>query len=518
MERIKFDLNEEEVQLLSELNSMQVEMQQYNPELINKQMLNELYKASINSLAVALNISDVIESSSRQYATNLQDLRDRKAMTAKDWRNSNRFKTKYNKSVKNICEKAGKKSGNRESFIDYHTGEKLVAVEDDYQFDHVKSVGECKDDTLLGFFLSSEEIEDILNSDDNLAATDRYLNNVKDKKSWKEWEAWWDEPCNKDKTKTNAEYYNIDKKRARERFERSQEALNKAVKEKIKSQAKQLGKQVGGFALKMTIFKFVKIVVNEIIKECEKKSTDKLADRMKKVGKRILKRTDELWVTFKDSALASLISTLMDITINFFISTTKRAFKIIRQIFSSLINAIKILFDKNKNTAEKIDIALKIVGTALVGVLGILLDEIISKALKTIPFFVPFADYVSPVLSALIVGIGSTLILQIFIKYQSRIKYQSLSEKTNEINRKLDAVAIVKSQDTNIALSSAFNNVISIYANTCMIASSCEKDILLSLASIQAGSDERRELLDNIDKTSNEIDSLLLSYKNNDYE
>lgn len=212
MEHIKFDLNDEEAKLLSELNSMQIEMQQCNPELINKQMLGELYKTSINSIALALNISDVIEPGSRQYATNLQDLRDRKAMTAKDWRNSNRFKTKYNKSVKNICEKAGKINGNRESFIDYHTGEKLVAVEDDYQFDHVKSVGECKDDTLLGFFLSSEEIEDILNSDDNLAATDRYLNNIKDKKSWEEWEAWWDEPCNKDKTKTNAEYYNIDKK------------------------------------------------------------------------------------------------------------------------------------------------------------------------------------------------------------------------------------------------------------------------------------------------------------------
>ena len=77
---------------------------------------------------------------------------------------------------------------------------------------------------------------------------------------------------------------------------------------------------------------------------------------MKKVGKRILQRTDELWVTFKDSALASLISTLMDITINFFISTTKRAFKIIRQIFSSLINAFKVLFDQNKNTAEKIKV------------------------------------------------------------------------------------------------------------------------------------------------------------------
>lgn len=307
MEHIKFDLNDEEAKLLSELNSMQIEMQQCNPELINKQMLGELYKTSINSIALALNISDVIEPGSRQYATNLQDLRDRKAMTAKDWRNSNRFKTKYNKSVKNICEKAGKINGNRESFIDYHTGEKLVAVEDDYQFDHVKSVGECKDDTLLGFFLSSEEIEDILNSDDNLAATDRYLNNIKDKKSWEEWEAWWDEPCNKDKTKTNAEYYNIDKKRARERFEQSKKALNKVVKEKIKSQAKQIGKQVGGFALKMTIFKFVKIVINEIIKEFEKESTDKLADRMKKVGKRIFQRADELWVTFKDSATLSKI-------------------------------------------------------------------------------------------------------------------------------------------------------------------------------------------------------------------
>lgn len=512
MEHIKFDLNDEEAKLLSELNSMQIEMQQCNPELINKQMISELYKASINSIAVALNISDFIEPDSRQYATNLKDLRDRKAMTSGDWRNSNRFKTKYNKSVKNICEKAGKVNGNRESFIDYHTGEKLVAVEDDYQFDHVKSVGECKDDTLLGFFLSSEEIEDILNSDDNLAATDRYLNNVKDKKSWEEWEAWWDEPCNKDKTKTNAEYYNIDKKRARERFEQSQEALNKVVKEKIKSQAKQIGKQVGGFALKMTIFKFVKIVINEIIKEFEKESTDKLADRMKKVGKRILQRADELWVTFKDSALASLISTLMDITINFFISTTKRAFKIIRQIFSSLINAFKVLFDQNKNTAEKINAALKIVGAALVGVLGIMLDEIISKALKTVPFFVPFADYISPVLSALIVGLGSTFIIQIFIKYQSKIKYQRLSYKSNEINRKLDAITIVRSQDSSIELSNAFKGVISIFSNTCVVASSCEKEILLSLSSIQAGSDEHYAILNNIDKTSNEIDNLLSSY------
>lgn len=513
MEKIKFDLNKEEEKLLSELNSIQIEMKHCNPELINKQMLSELYKTSINSIAVALNISDFIEPDSRQYAINLQDLRDRKDMTSGDWRNSNRFKTEYKKAVKNICEKAGKINGKRESFIDYHTGEKLVAVENDYQFDHVKSVGELKDDVLLGFFLSTEDIANFLNSEDNLAATDRYLNNVKDKKNWEEWETWWDEPCKKDKTKTNAEYYNIDKERARKRFKQSQIAQNKIVKENLKSQAEQLSKQVGGFAIKMAAFKFVKIVVDEIIKECEKESTDKLADRMKMVGKRIFQRTDELWVTFKDSALASFISTLMDITINFFISTTKRAFKIIRQIFSSLINAIKILLDKNKTTAEKINSALKIIGAALVGVLGIMLDEIISEALKTIPFFVPFADYISPVLSALIVGVGSTLILQIFIKYQSRIQYQRLSEKTNEISRKLDAVTIVKSQDSSIALTNAFNNLISIYANTCMIASSCEKDILLSLTSIQAGSDERRELLDNTDKTSDEIDSLLITYK-----
>ena len=262
----------------------------------------------------------------------------------------------------------------------------------------------------------------------------------------------------------------------------------------------------------MTIFKFVKIVIDEIVNEFEKESTDKLADRMKKVGKRILQRADELWVIFKDSALASLISTLMDITINFFISTTKRAFKIIRQIFSSLINAFKVLFDQNKNTAEKMNAALKIVGAALVGVLGIMLDEIISEALKTIPFFAPFADYISPVLSALIVGLGSTLIIQIFIKYQSKIKYQSLSYKSNEISQKLDAITIVRSQDSGIELSNAFKGIISIFSNTCVVASSCEKEILLSFASIQAGSDERHALLDNTDKTSNEIDNLLLSY------
>ncbi len=141
-----------------------------------------------------------------------------------------------------------------------------------------------------------------------------------------------------------------------------------------------------------------------------------------------------------------------------------------------------------------------------------MLDEIISKALKTVPFFVPFADYISPVLSALIVGLGSTFIIQIFIKYQSKIKYQRLSYKSNEINRKLYAITIVRSQDSSIELSNAFKGVISIFSNTCVVASSCEKEILLSLSSIQAGSDERNAILNNIDKTSNEIDNLLSSY------
>ena len=239
----------------------------------------------------------------------------------------------------------------QEHFIDYATGEELIGGDTEkgnYDFDHVISAEEMKYDILAGIFMSDDEFRKFLNSEENIAPLNRDINQkLKKVKTWKEFEKCLDEPCKQDATKTNAEYYGVDKKRAFDRYKESRKKYYKVI-------GKNAAKAIGGYALKMTVFKFVKIVVVELINECKLKSEESITKRMKQVGKRIISRMSELVDTFKESALANMVSTLMDIIINFFLNTTKRAFKIIRQIFSSILNVFKVLFDTSKSSEEKI--------------------------------------------------------------------------------------------------------------------------------------------------------------------
>ena len=527
-EKMRIELNQEEVQLLDELNVLQAKMGEYDPEEMNRKMLDELKKSAIDSIAAALDFSDVLDPDGRQYASNLKDLEHRKEMSAAEFRNTQSFKNKYNAVKKTVCEKAGKKKGiingekrriSYECFTDYHTGRELVAGDkykegDSYQFDHVGSVGEFKDDKLLGFFLSNEELENFINSEENIAATDSYLNNVKDKKSWQEWENWWDEECKEDKSKTNAEYYGIDKERARARYKEAKAAYNKVVAKAALNQGKNIAKQTAGYAIKMTVFKFVKIVVAEIIDEYKLKSEKSISKRMKQVGERICFRMSELIDTFKESAFANMISTLMDIILNFFKNITKRAFKIIRKIISPILNVFKTLFDKSKPIEERTKAALKILGTALIGVISVLLDEVINKALLTIPIFVPFVNDISPVLSTLIIGIGGVLILQLFAKHQADVEYCKLTQKASAIKNKLDRFKIVDSGISNMEVVEAVNTSIAIFGNTCYIASACEKDIENNLSNVHAGSLERKTILEETNSNLNDIDNLLTQMNN----
>ena len=400
-EKMRIELNQEEAQLLDELNVLQAKMGEYDPEEMNRKMFDELQKAAIDSLAVALNISDVLENSTT-ISSNVKDFKKRQNL------NTNELKGNLFGDTKDkMCRDAGKdNNGSREQFVDYMTGEELLGGDPEkgkYDFDHVISAEEMKYDILAGIFMSDTEFRNFLNGEKNVAPLNRDINQkIKKIKTWKEFEKCLDEPCKQDATKTNAEYYGIDKKRAFERYKESRKAYYKII-------GGNAIRAIGGYAIKMTVFKFVKICIVEIINECKLKSVDPITERMKQVGKRIISRISELVDTFKESVFANLISTLMDVIINLLLNTTKRVFKIVRQILSSILNAFKVLLDRSQSTEERIKAALKIMGAALTGVFAILLEETINKALLTVPFFVPFADYISPVLSALITGIGGVL-------------------------------------------------------------------------------------------------------------
>lgn len=508
-EKMKIELNQEEAQLLDELNVLQEKIGKYDPKEMNRKMFDELQKTAIDSLAVALNISDVLENSST-ISSNIRDFKKRQNLSTGELKGKTFGDTK-----KRMCEKAGKdRSGAREHFIDYVTGEELIGKDPEkgnYDFDHVISAEEMKYDILAGIFMSDDEFRKFLNSDKNVAPLNRDINQkLKKVKTWKEFEKCLDEPCKQDATKTNAEYYGIDKKRAFDRYKESRKAYYKVI-------GGNAVKAIGGYAIKMTVFKFVKIVVIEIISECKLKSEETITIRMKQVGKRIISRMSELVDTFKESALANIVSTLMDIIINFFLNTTKRAFKIIRQIFSSILNVFKVLFDSSKPSEERIKAALNILGVALTGILGILLEETINKALLTIPFLIPFADYISPVLAALITGIGGVLILQLFSKHQADIEYYELGQKFSIIQKKLNGLKIIDSGISNMEVAESIQTSITIFGNTCYIASACEKEIANTLSNIHAGNLERKAILNETNNNLNDIDNLLSQMNNKNF-
>ena len=386
------------------------------------------------------------------------------------------------------------------------TGEELIGGEPEkgkYDYDHVISAKELKDDILMGVFLSEQEMKEFLNSEQNLFPTHKDINrDFKKAKSWKELSNLFNKPCDKDPSKTNAEYYHINTKFAYENYLKVRASYYKRIGENT-------AKSIGGYALKMTAFKLVKIIVGEIINECKIESIDSITNRMRKVGK-IVSRLFELWDTFKESAIANFVSILIDIAVSFFLDTTKKAFKIIRQIVSYIFSAIKILFDDSKPITERINAALKIIGTALVATLGVLLEEVINKAIvANIPILAPVANYLSPVLASLITGVGAVLILQLYAKYQNNIEYKKVVRKISNAKNKLHDLNVINTvisgeETTEIVSCSVFS-----FANTCFIVKSCEDEICNSLSKIKAGTMERKKIIENICKNQSDIDDML---------
>ena len=79
-EKMKIELNQEEAQLLDELNVLQEKIGKYDPEEMNRKMFDELQKAAIDSLVVALNISDMLENSST-ISSNIRDFQKRQNLS-----------------------------------------------------------------------------------------------------------------------------------------------------------------------------------------------------------------------------------------------------------------------------------------------------------------------------------------------------------------------------------------------------------------------------------------------------
>lgn len=519
-------LDKEEVELMQELNQLHSEMDKLNPDLIHKQMLEALQQEALNSIATALNISDVLERRPEKnsiYHDDMIILRDNKSALEKRRNNYVRAEItgkEFMAGVKRI-ETSAKNPDGTTIHVDCYTGEELKAgnVNDKYDHEHVIAAKELSESFFTGLFLNKEEIRNFANSESNLKVTRAGINRSKRDTDLKVWLA--KEHPGKPGM-TNAEFYNISPEIANKTYTEAHSELKKQIAIKAGERAVSMGKataiNVGGYALKQTLGELLKITIIELINEFKEKCLDPLKERISRVLKKIKSQLTRLWKTFKESALNNFVATIMDAVLNIFLDTTKKLFKIVRMLWKPILQAIKVIISPSSEYSfqEKLLSASKIIGAALVGVLGVFLNEIINTALCSIPGVAIVAPYISPILSALIVGMVSALILQGYDIYKKKKQIVEYKNKEGQIIYQLEQIAEKRTYIAGYESKVIQLETANIFSNTLLLYKQCDDHINNYESSIRKTSSKTWEEIKKTNTILDEIANLLNQNKNNE--
>lgn len=281
--------------------------------------------------------------------------------------------------------------------------------------DHVKSLKEYH--TEGGFMQNKMKKADFATDEGNLAMTDRSINqSMQDTDK----DVWMKKTSTKDKTATNAEYYDVDERAVREAVERGEKTAKKHLPTKTEKakyyfnnsvstgidEGAKMGSQQ---ALGLLVVEFFSQAFHEIsLAFNEGLEGDGLIDDLKIRFKRIAKAVSAKWKdvikAFSGGFISGFISNLITVAINMVKTTSARVVRLIREGIYSLLKAVKIILFRPEGVtrSEALHSAVKIIfaGGILVG--GIALEESIAT------FMGPFGSLAAG-LTAAIVGFMTVL-------------------------------------------------------------------------------------------------------------
>ncbi len=284
--------------------------------------------------------------------------------------------------------------------------------------DHVNAVADLYKDDKVALYSSpdqegfEQDLKTIANNPNNLAATDEHGNKVIHEKDTVE------------QAENNPDL-GWDPERVKECQNKADKAKNiqllkNAWQEKGQDLAVGVGKSTLAATGKMLVGKSIKIVVSEVYLEFSHESEESsLIERCKKLFQKIIdrikKELSNLWNEVVHFAASNALSEIVNLIINYFFSTVKNIFKLIRCMIGSIIKAIKIILDSSRPWQERLFEALKVVSAGIALASGTLLNELLDKAISTnLPFLAPISGDISAIISGLISSILSALVLMAF--------------------------------------------------------------------------------------------------------
>lgn len=333
------------------------------------------------------------------------------------------------------------------NLTDAYTGKTIRGS--DTSPDHVKSISEFHREG--GYILSDENKANFATDKDNLASTDRSINQStldSDKLEWADRKS-------SGRDVTNSEHFDIDKDRLKDKVNQGEETAQKHLpsnmqktayyaKHAIKTGAADAGKMAAYSAIGVVLKEFVQVSFDAIKETFANRGKESLKDiflKFKEKMKKIIESLKEKWKDIlKDSiegGLTAFFSNLLVLVINLFATTLKKIVSLIRAGFVSLVNAVKIIANPPEGMSKDDALfeAAKIMTAGLIGAASLGLSATVEKFLQAIPglqplmmFPIPFlenrtiSDVIAVTLSGLLGGILTTVVIYLMDKLRAEGK------------------------------------------------------------------------------------------------
>ncbi|MCG8732590.1 hypothetical protein G1K46_06175 [Tenacibaculum finnmarkense] len=539
-EKIKIELDTREIELLTELNNTENKISDLEAKNLSNDLMESIKSTAIETITTALGVSDILEK--RAHSNGLEADKEYKNYltwkdTPKEERSSNYIPkylhknefndllnaseniVEYNKAERKKYE--GKEFGDRKdelyresgkplSHIDAYTGNKIKRFDEDSlksNVEHINPISQVHNDPAMQKYFSQKERKEYVNSKENTCLIRGNINRSKNGISLEETNEW----ANKNKERFDLDTDKI-KQKVKEATDKKDSVLeNKKISYKSKEQLGIAGSNALKSGAKAAIGQLLTITIVETIDEFKKDDSESdFTTKVKNISIRIKNRASELIDTFKDFSISAFISTFLDALLNSIFKLVKNIIKFIKTAVLSIFKAFKVLMSDKYSKEEKLVECRKILGVTVATLIGLALEEVIEKALISVfPFTAPFAGYISPVLSGLIVGIGSVMLMQYWEKNKDSIELTRLKGKQTLLLEKSSKISIVKAQISDVEATASIQATFTVFQGTLPLISSFKEKIDTSINNIKETKNKIVSKLDDISQTNEETDDLL---------
>jgi hypothetical protein len=165
--------------------------------------------------------------------------------------------------------------------------------------------------------------------------------------------------------------------------------------------------------------------------------------RFERISRCVMSKWKDVVAAFGHGAISGFFSNLITIIINTFLTTSKRAVRMIREGFYSLLKALKILMSppQNMSREEAAHEATKLIASGLIVTGGIAIEELLQKSLASIPVIGMFSDIIATVIMGIATGLSMAFIVYLIDKIDLfKVNENRCQENISyELNEMVDA-------------------------------------------------------------------------------